>query len=141
MKSIKLSNILSHHCEDELYRCIHIKVFNNQIFICSRCLGYCLGFLLYLIIIALTDEIIFSEVLIILLPVPAFIDIILYKYCGWRGNNYIRFISGMMLGVVYPIFLWHILTLQSDIAQTLMGVTYTAVAIFLLKNRSTAIIR
>jgi uncharacterized membrane protein len=96
-----ITKYLAHHYPFEWDRCIIIPFKTHSFVFCTRCVGIFLGILLHLALYMLGYLSSIGNLYLIYLPCIAFIDWVLYLSGLWQGNNLVRFISGVFLGLAY----------------------------------------
>ena len=94
--------LLSHHIDCQLYRCFKVKILGFSFHICARCLGVLVGLISASAFrVNLAGKIWFS------LSVIAVLDWALSYFSIWRGNNIVRVLSGVVLGIIeYKLLTW-----------------------------------
>ena len=93
----KINKILCHHYKEGRSRCIRIKLFNKEIYICSRCLGLYPFTILWLILMIIYDVRLsyrLDKNLIHFLFLPAFLDWTFTSLGIIKSSNMIRFFTG-----------------------------------------------
>jgi len=95
--------ILSHHDQEDYNRCFSVKVLGKRCYLCARCSGWYLSFLLFWFLFLLNIDFLIKYSLVILyfFPVPALIDWGLHKLGVWEGKNSTRFASGFLIGFTF----------------------------------------
>ncbi len=123
--------ILSHHTEEELYRCYALKLRTKEIHLCSRCLGIYAGIICGFLLHTFT---LVSPVhylpFIMIFPLFALLDWSLSAFAGWRGHNLLRTLSGLALGIAYALGIT--LLISGDFRVLRVGIAYTLIAAHLL---------
>jgi len=101
---IKVINnpLVSHHGPLEEFRCIILPFGKNKYYVCARCAGAWIGTLFSLLFWVMSPPCI---IVLLMLPLPAFIDWTFYLNNLFRGNNGIRFVTGFLLGCGYTAYL------------------------------------
>jgi len=94
--------MLSHHKKEDYYKCYLLKLKNNQIAFCSRCLGIYLGIVMGIILFSLQ---IFNKNLyylsIAFFPIFTILDWSISAFTKSKSNNFFRTFSGIFLGIAY----------------------------------------
>lgn len=85
-----------------------IKFFGIENYLCARCFGICVGFLIGLLMVFTRHYIPFIFVTILILPL--IIDGMLQAVTNYESNNQKRFLTGFCFGIVSVycnIYFWH----------------------------------
>jgi uncharacterized membrane protein len=124
--------LLSHHETAERHHCHRVRIFDRQLFLCARCSGLYPG--LFAAILAPIS--VWPLAVIGFLPLPALVDWTVTRFTGSRSNNYIRTLTGFLLGYGYGLGLVRLVT-AGDYRVLAVGVLYgvTAVALLSAKRR------
>lgn len=101
--------LISHHTKEDFDRTLQIKILKNEIHLCTRCLGILVGFL-----IAHSQPLLLpsSHYILFILPYFALFDWLLNQTGLWCGNNYTRFLSGLLLGAGI-VWYYHVFSINS----------------------------
>jgi len=93
--------LLSHHYPEEYNHCISFKFKGYVYRLCARCLGYFSSFFIFLALYFSVDIILLNLnwITLYLLPSFAFIDWGLTKNKVYHGNNFLRYVTGFLLGI------------------------------------------
>jgi len=124
---IKWGMIISHHAPIDYDRTLKIYKFR----FCTRCLGVFIGFIFTLLLLPLThalENINMFYFFIFFLPIPAVIDFLCHELQWFKSNNYLRLLSGILLGV--PIGLSILFIKVSFIYLFLLILWYVVIEFF-----------
>ncbi len=112
--------LLSHHTEDHLDRALCLNFLGKKLYVCARCTGLTLGFisgiLLQTFSIITNLEQNLSLLLAIALALPAMVDWWTQSVFGRESRNYIRVLTGYVLGLAvtflrFSNMTWSIITI------------------------------
>lgn len=107
MNHIVNNILLSHHLDDELDNCAAVGFGCHRYYLCVRCFSAIAATMLTIPFhIALPFA--FPPLLLLL----AFPDWILRRLRIWRGNNYVRSMSGILIGTAYSLNLVELFSLR-----------------------------
>jgi len=128
---------LSHHLEGEYDRCLNLPFGSRHWRICSRCTGVYAGIILGIIASLMTDMSSFiANTVILIFPLPAFIDFYLNQADIYSGTNFSRVSTGIMLGFMYSITAYSILTSPLELVPYIAILGYGILTLLLInKNR------
>ena len=108
----KFQLLFSHHTKEDYNRTLHVPFFGRNLYMCTRCFGILVGFLIFNSQSFLLST---SNSSLFILPYFALLDWLLNQTGLWNGNNYTRFFSGLLLGAgivwYYHVFLINSLSL------------------------------
>jgi len=94
--------LLSHHTVDKLHRCLKLKFKSHRIYLCARCSGGLLGFIVGMLFIKIVEPFL-SEIQTMLLAsftaIPALLDWSTQKLKLRESTNIIRVMTGFLLGL------------------------------------------
>lgn len=124
--------LLSHHRQDEYYRCFELSCRGKKYFVCSRCLGIYTGIACSLIYYFFISEKLLPYLMIAALPLFALADWTVTSFGTYKGNNAFRFISGLLLGIAYFHGMTELLLNFPDYRILAAGVFYAFAAAILL---------
>jgi len=99
--------LLSHHLPRDQYRCVLIPIKGRRLVVCTRCLGAVCGVLIGMPL-CIIDPLAIPP-WILLLAFPDWICHVLIKARGW---NWLRFLSGICIGLVYSLNIWELILLR-----------------------------
>lgn len=132
---------LSHHFPEESFKCYHLNLRGAQIAICARCVG--LYPMLMLIFAAQFSFLPFPPAadwpLLLLLPLPALIDWSSTRLTSRRGHNWLRTITGALLGIAlgraFAIYVQNPLAPVAIAEFALLSMTLTGVELLAWRQR------
>lgn len=87
--------LLSHHTNEEHYRCLLVPTGGRPLRLCARCTGITLG------AVVSAAWLLFVGELPTWLALLGCVDWLLYRFGLWKGLNAVRLASGMLLGLFY----------------------------------------
>ena len=130
--------IFSHHQPEEYYKCYSLKMKNNKIYFCSRCLGIYFG--IFLGILSHHLEI-FNEfiiyVAIAIFPFFTIVDWTISAFNIHKSHNFLRTFFGILLGIAYSYGMILFFTKFPNYYVIVIGLFYIMISLSLLfyKNR------
>lgn len=125
---------LSHHEPTEYYKCFHLKIKGNDIYICSRCLGVYIGILSGLILgLSLFLDPLISLIIMAIFPLLALLDWALSTFTSYKSHNFVRFISGVLLGTAYSSGLLLVLKNRMILSVILIELCYIIIAFIMIR--------
>ena len=94
---------LSHHGPLEEDRCVVIEAAGKRFLVCARCLGVSVGLMVGIVLGWLLVP---TLSIVLVLPLPAFVDWTLYMVGVSKGRNLIRVLTGTLLGLGHAAFMF-----------------------------------
>jgi uncharacterized membrane protein len=133
IKSPQIIRFFSHHPLHEWDRCIKIKIQNYEIILCTRCTGAVVGSIAYLIgwILGFFQNISFVQ--LFLFPLISFFDWSAYKLGLRKGNNYIRGLGGIFIGMSFLTYARGILSVDQT---SFWGIIFYAIIFIIVQYLS-----
>ena len=107
MDDIVNNILLSHHLDDELDNCVAMPCGRRRYYMCVRCFSAIVA-----TVLTIPVHIYMPNAFPPLLLLLAFPDWILRRFRIWRGNNFVRALSGILLGTAYSLNLVELFSLQ-----------------------------
>lgn len=137
---MSLGILLSHHPKEEYFKCISFKVFNKQIHLCSRCLGFHLVFfplLLYLLYFQAQLNQTIQLIAIYLLPAPAHINWAITQLTNNKSRNIWRITTGLLLGAAAAVIAYSVIKNPLDNRPYFSFALYLgfALLVFIIKKK------
>ena len=129
--------LISHHIDDEYYRCSNIRFGKRNIYVCTRCSGWYISFILFWIVYLLGIRILIDIfegfwIFWIITPAPAIIDWGLYRFGLWKGTASSRFFTGLLIGIAFATVLYNILIEPLQLILILVIGCYVSTVIIIL---------
>jgi len=128
----QIEALLAHHEPEKFNRTILLKFNTFSLRMCTRCTGVYVGIVgtvaAYLINV-ITPTRAIENIMILFLPLPAFLDWSLNKLKIWEGNNFTRLASGLLLGAGYVTMWRRFLFSPFDSTLWFAVIAYVALAI------------
>ena len=131
----KLQLFLSHHLEGEYDRCLNLPFGSRHWRICTRCTGVYIGILTGILanLLISINSLSLMKVMFVF-PLPAFVDFYLNQANIYSGTNETRLITGILLGFMYPAFVFSILTEPFNPYPYLAVLIYGLTALLLINK-------
>jgi len=128
--------LLSHHPAQMLNHTLHFRVGERDVYLCARCTGYFLGFIVsFFIFSTLPSSIAF--VLMILFPFPATIDWATQTLGIRESKNWIRVGTGYLLGIAWGfLFLFMLHGILEMILYAILVLVFYCLAIYAIAWRT-----
>lgn len=135
----KLQLFLSHHLEGEYDRCLNLPFGNKHWRICTRCTGVYIGILtgiLSNLLVSINPSTL--AIIMFFFPLPAFIDFYLNQANIYNGTNATRLITGVLLGFMYPNFVFGVLSRPLVLYPYMAIMLYGILALLLINKNKQA---
>jgi uncharacterized membrane protein len=104
--------LTAHHPPDQLHRTFHVRVGQRSLYLCTRCLGQWLGFLLSiawaLVLMNGESSPVVDLLILALLPLPVALDWSTQTLGYRESSNLVRIITGFLYGVALGLFAAHL---------------------------------
>ncbi len=133
--------LLSHHSVKALSHTIRINLLGRTLYVCARCTGVALGFLIGALYL---NQLIISVAswpfLLAIFPIPAATDWLIQVHGLRESTNWRRVVTGIALGQLYLVGVVALVTREFAllIDSGLVWLAY-AVALFIIFNRTNAL--
>lgn len=128
--------LLSHHPPQHSNRTIILHRGHHKIRVCSRCLGFILGFLIVLLLVLAENLPAWNKLFVVLLvlvsPMPAIVDFHGQLMGSWESTNLRRILTGMILGTGASLSILKVLNgnyLFAAIIPCIVGLYFAWVAL------------
>ena len=128
--------LLSHHEPKDYNRCFLIKFGDKKYYICSRCSGWYISFILFWIILLIGIDFILSykTIILYLFPIPAIVDWSLHRFRIYDGNNFSRILTGFLIGLTFATLLYTFIKNPFDTDFWIVSIIYTVIVAIIFKN-------
>lgn len=134
MTEIVNNILLSHHLDDEIDNCTTISFRGFRYYFCVRCFSA-----IVVTILTIPLHVFFPLLYPPMLLLLAFPDWIARQFGYWRGNNFIRAFSGVLLGTSYSLNIVELFSLQ--FRAVVWSANLVAVVLYVVTLRCTWNIR
>ena len=128
--------LLSHHEPKDYNRCFLIKIGDKEYYICSRCSGWYISFILFWIILFMGIDLIlnYKTIILYLFPIPAIVDWSLHRFNVCDGNNFFRILTGFLIGLTFATLLYTFIKNPFDIDFWTVSIIYITIVAIIFKQ-------